>query len=774
MPGMSKLRRDVRGYAGAFVAWGALAVSVVASLLWVLRISSPVPIMDEMDLMSEAYAGVQPIGLAWLFHPYDGYPMILPKLILVLFGGFSNMETYLPRILSVLMVGIGAGCFLKMIHTRTGKLFISDALVPLVLLGGGNYEMLVYGHMVITACLVLIWGILLLQLAGGKKREDWWVLALAAAVVGVMPLCGWSGFVGYPLMAFWLGVLVTRQFRHGLITRKWAVVAVSGLGFGLLCEFAVLSGLLSAGDAVVPPVGLQAVVRTLTEFLSLGIGSLTLARSWWPFSGYFVALLVLVTMVTLTREIKKRKSWWGASGTVVVGCMIFITQSLAVAWGRSSCGDGAGFAGRYIPQGALLTCLVYVGWRFQGMAGVGSFVRWAMFLAVLYGVNRDGILRDSILSGLGNNLAGVNMLISQGRSVPEIASESWPFLGYSENRVRRTLQYAADYRGGWGRQRTGTPTVNSPNGGVLGFEYPAVTVVKSRLVLSGVLATGSIVRAVSLDSRSGTVVAGCDDGSLVEWNIRTGSKKWSVGAHDGPVAAVRVVSGMSGVITAGWDGRARIWALPGLLERGVFILPGPVTALSEVVAGGDFYCGGSRGEVWGVVPSTGRITSIVPVNDGQVCAVEAPVKGRSVIFGGWSPGTARITRWISGGKQAPIFSMIDGGTVTSIVLMKEGSVVACGSWDGRIRFISEGGGRRLLSEVQAHAGPINGLAGPGAGDELYSCGMDGRVFRIEYGGKPPEVLATGAVPIRSIACGLDGTLILACGKDVIACRVLTH
>jgi WD40 repeat protein len=225
------------------------------------------------------------------------------------------------------------------------------------------------------------------------------------------------------------------------------------------------------------------------------------------------------------------------------------------------------------------------------------------------------------------------------------------------------------------------------------------------------------------------------DGSVIRNLGKTGT------AHTGPISAVRFDQSGKRLLTASWDGTARIWDLDTGKPLAVLALPH------------------SPGE---------------PVP--QIESAAFSPNGELVICG-YQDGSARI--WRSDGKARP--TQLDGhaGAVTSVSFSPDGGKVVTGSEDLRarvwkVRVPADGSARPgeegditvvLSAVLSGHTGAVTAVAFSPDGTKIVTASRDGtsRVWWSES--SEPRILGRHDKTVQSVAFSPDGKSVVSSSDD---------
>ncbi|MEE2686008.1 MAG: WD40 repeat domain-containing protein [Planctomycetota bacterium] len=216
----------------------------------------------------------------------------------------------------------------------------------------------------------------------------------------------------------------------------------------------------------------------------------------------------------------------------------------------------------------------------------------------------------------------------------------------------------------------------------------------------------------------GTMLASADaTGQVRVWDSKEGALMGTFRAHVGPASGLFFHPTEPQLVTSGMDGMIRRWTLPLVAPR---LSPAGETVIAVVRLSPD-----------GKVAFVGDETSLRALN------VE----------------DAAVLRTFEGQQ----------GAVASVMLNKDGTLVASGNAEGTIRFWKTGDGASQ-GLIQGHAGPVHAVAFHPTEPRGVSAGADGT---IRAWGMPAEAQALEghAAPVATVAVSPNGQLYATAGAD---------
>lgn len=264
---------------------------------------------------------------------------------------------------------------------------------------------------------------------------------------------------------------------------------------------------------------------------------------------------------------------------------------------------------------------------------------------------------------------------------------------------------------------------------------------------------GAPVRALAV-APDGAVASGGFDQAVILWPADLSAPRAVTRWHQGAVQALAPLPG-GGFASAGEDGRIALWpALPGPEpERVLDGHDGAVAALAArpgwlLSAGWD-----GTARLW---PLSGGAPRILEGHQGQVTGAAFRADGLPVTAG--ADGTLR--GWPDG---APPQLLGQFGLPQTALLALPGGTLASAGVDGVVRLTSPAGASRHL---EAGRGPVTALAASADGALLAATGPAGGIFLWSLPeGRLRHSLASAGQALWALAFSPDGALLYAAGAD---------
>jgi hypothetical protein len=360
--------------------WGTWTVLLLAALALVCVFATNVPFGEDWAL-APFLAKRQSITLQFLWSLDNEHRIPLPWLIVITLARLSRGQFWLENLVCVLLLGGLAAGFIRVARQVRGRTSHADAFFPLVLLQLGQGEIFVYrmmiNHVLSTALIGGLLALIVTQREGLTLGKG----LLAGALVLCLPLCGANGLPTVLATAGWLGYAALRAWQTQTPGgKRIAWLSLSVAAGGLLLVVLYLIGYQSPPHHP-RPLSLTAVLQTGSQALAVNI------LPWKPGQWIGVQLLIpgllLLTVALLVRTaIRLAPERWRALGLLLfLGAMTVVV--LAIGWGRSGLGPGAGSASRYAVVTVPVLLGIYLAWVLYGPAFASGFIPTGLMVLLL-------------------------------------------------------------------------------------------------------------------------------------------------------------------------------------------------------------------------------------------------------------------------------------------------------------------------------------------------------------------------------------------------------
>ncbi|HEY6962400.1 MAG TPA: WD40 repeat domain-containing protein [Gaiellaceae bacterium] len=289
----------------------------------------------------------------------------------------------------------------------------------------------------------------------------------------------------------------------------------------------------------------------------------------------------------------------------------------------------------------------------------------------------------------------------------------------------------------------------------------AVATLDRRLVVRGADGPATTVRApvvqtaVALDG-DGALAAGASGAVATVWR---GAKRVVEIATGSDIADLALSPDGTLLATAGADGGARVWSLPGGSLKTIAITPDQLTRIAFSDDGGAFAVGAATGVTRVYDSSSGRPISVLARHADAVTAVAFAPDDRRVVTGSrdggarvWDPGIAPDLRPIATPPGCcTAFATAGGGWIAGTGAVTAVAPPYTGTRTGEVL--------RGSAPVLSLRGAVTALAA--RGDELAAA--SGRAVVVRGGARFTE-----KAPVDGLALSPDGTLVATAGTDRVA------
>jgi hypothetical protein len=362
----------------AVFVWGAWALALAGTLTLVWHYGSKVPYADDWAL-TPVVAGKYPVSLAWFWDQHNEHRIPLPKLLLMGLYEVSGYDFRAGMFFNVLVLGALAAAMIAAAKRQRDWTSYADAFLPLALLHWGHYENLLWSFQVQFVTATALAGAFLVLMVWTSTGFTAWTGTLAGLCLVLLPLCGGPGVALVPALSLWLGYSGVRHCRKGAAGDRRIGLVLLAFALGALLLVGVYFVNYQHPPQQGPSAGLLPSLSTSLEFLSMSLVS-DVAVLCWPYSGLAVLGLCLVSVGALVLAWRQRPGQRAA----VVGLLLFLAATLAlglaVGWGRSSFGPGAGFAARYATLAVLVLCCLFFIWGVYPRSG--RFVQMCLLVVM--------------------------------------------------------------------------------------------------------------------------------------------------------------------------------------------------------------------------------------------------------------------------------------------------------------------------------------------------------------------------------------------------------
>jgi hypothetical protein len=392
-----------------WLVWSVWAAMVVAAGWYVIRFGSNVPYWDDWNMV-DVITGAQPVTLQWLWSPYGGHRIPLPRLVLLALYKVSGADFRAGMFFNVAVLAAAAAALIwASARMRGGKVSVVDAVFPLLLLHWGHFENLLWSWQVGFVLAVGMTGMALATIAAyGLTPIPKAGVVLASLVIVILPMSDVPGLVYVPALAGWMaatGLVAYHDQRPGYAALLWTG-AVLALALVILYFQGYTHKPLPLSVAE-----WGAALRTSVAFVAGGLGPAG-RQLWLPPLRVLAATVLLTTVAAIGwAAVRTDRPPFRSRGLLLffigVACLV-TTFSL----GRT--GAGA-WVGRYFLLAAPIWCAAFLAWplcftpRIAWIAQVGllavliGIAPWNFQAGVLYGRGYHGRMeqfRTDLLSGL--------------------------------------------------------------------------------------------------------------------------------------------------------------------------------------------------------------------------------------------------------------------------------------------------------------------------------------------------------------------------------------
>lgn len=403
----------------AFVLVVWIAMTVAANV-YVARYASPIPFMDDMELVDALLPDAR-VGWDYLWSQANEHRILLPRVVYLAGLRLTHDFQFGMYFQVWAQAALALGLALYAGRLR-GRASFADAFFPLLLLHWGNAENFLLG-MQITIAVPTVLASTFVALALRKSGAPGHGSAIAMVLCAfLLPLNGGFGLMQLPPLLVWMiGAAWCLRRSEAAEQRATArVFAVGALATLALVAFYFV-------DFRFPPpstrtLDLPSVVRTAVQFLSLNLGPV--AERWRILAPVtvlgFAALALLFALSAWRTRAERGRVAAVLAGLAAAGCIAF-----AIGISRGPSGYSAGLANRYVILPAPFWITSFLALCVFGPRRIAEAAQALACLALLvvlpldfrYGAWRGGI-----------HVGGANALVdSIGAGMPyeEVVEQNW-------------------------------------------------------------------------------------------------------------------------------------------------------------------------------------------------------------------------------------------------------------------------------------------------------------------------------------------------------------
>lgn len=362
----------------ARIVWSVWAALVVAAVGYVIHFGSNVPYWDDWNMV-DVITGAQPVTLQWLWSPYGGHRVPLPRLVLLTLYKLSGADFRAGMYFNVAVLAAAAAALIwASARMRGGRVSVTDAVFPLLLLHWGHFENLLWSWQVgFGLAVALTCAALAVIAAYGLAPVPKAGVVLAALGIVMLPMSDVPGMVYAPALACWVvttGMVAYRDHRRGYAAVLWAAAT--------LAVTLVILYFRNYPHNYVPlaPVSVgnwRALLRTSVRFVAGGVGPTV--QELLPAARAAAAALPLATAAALGWAAVRRDR----SPHRAYGLLLFFAGAACLVATFAAGRPNAEFQGRYFALATPIWCAAFLAWRLCLRPAVARSVEVGLLAAIL-------------------------------------------------------------------------------------------------------------------------------------------------------------------------------------------------------------------------------------------------------------------------------------------------------------------------------------------------------------------------------------------------------
>jgi hypothetical protein len=350
-------RRIGIGAKANWLVWSVWTALVLAAAGYVIHFGSNVPYWDDWNMV-DVITGAQPVTLEWLWSPYGGHRIPLPRLVLLTLYKLTGADFRAGMYFNVVVLAAAAAALIwASARMRGGRVSVTDAVFPLLLLHWGHFENLLWSWQVgFGMAVALLCAALGAIAAYGLAPVPKAGVVLVALGIVMLPISDVPGLVYTPPLACWLGITGMVAYRNH--RRGYAALLLAAAGLALTLVVLYFQGY---GHAPVPMSVAHwgAALRTSVGFVAGGFGPAG-RKLWLPLVLRAVpAAVLLATFAALVWAAVRNNQPPFRSRALL---LFFIGAAcLVAAFGLGRTGAAA-WVGRYFLLAVPMWCAAFLAW----------------------------------------------------------------------------------------------------------------------------------------------------------------------------------------------------------------------------------------------------------------------------------------------------------------------------------------------------------------------------------------------------------------------------
>ncbi len=355
----------------AGVVWGLWGAMLLGALLFVAGFGANAPWYDEWGMVV-FLSGARELDLRWLWSAHNDHRIPLPKLVLLGLYEASGWNFRAAMFANVLLLATAAALLIRAAAAVRGRVALSDALFPLLLLHVGHHQNFLWGWQVtqvIPVFLVLV--ILAVMVRDGLRPVPARALVCSLAVVA-LPLSGVPGLAYVPGLAAWLVIVGWLQWGSG--ARHARLLAVGIWACAALAVLLVPLYFIDLAPTIRATRDLLQVTVTTGLFLTQGLAPAVAGLRPWS----FIVILGLgmsgaVALIAALRSQEGR----ARERAIALGLFLVGLAGLALSVGIGRPGATV-FPPRYYLMAAPALAWLYFAWGAFGRGRIAPILRGSL------------------------------------------------------------------------------------------------------------------------------------------------------------------------------------------------------------------------------------------------------------------------------------------------------------------------------------------------------------------------------------------------------------
>jgi hypothetical protein len=409
--------------------WGTWVGMFLVALAVVAIYGRNIPFAEDWFLVPPL-TGNEPSLFAWIWTQNSEHLVPLPKAILLLLLTLSGGDFRVGMLCNTFLLGTLAGGMILVARHVRGRISVTDAFFPIVLLHIGHWDNLLWSWQIQFVLSTALTGILLLMIVAWHEGPATPAAAIAAAICLVsLPLSGGNGTIVAPAFAVWSLCCGLLRARHEacLSDRITGLLLISSAALALLIVMVYLIGYQRPTWYPASPNFLATAITSI-KFMAFGFGPA--AKSAWfltslgAISALLITVAALLAKAVLTGADDRRR---------VLGLMLvagaLAALAFALGWGRAGKIEASGhMSTRYALLSVPMLCAAYFSVELYASRSIRRLTHGALFVIVVVLLPLNTMVGLERRNWFERGFASYQVDLHGGIPVNQLAERHYKFL----------------------------------------------------------------------------------------------------------------------------------------------------------------------------------------------------------------------------------------------------------------------------------------------------------------------------------------------------------